>query len=107
MSAHQIKAELLKFSERRTLKALIRGKVGRVTVREARELMNPTGRKMWIQAVFGAVLCAGLGLIFSVWLVLVAPVVLVGLPIRNIRERGRWLTLLPPSRDDDLLEVVW
>lgn len=84
MSTHQIKAELLTFGERRTLKTMIRAKVGRLTVREARELMSPNGSRMWIQAIFGATLFAGLGMIF------LAPLVLLGVPCKIFLDRGRW-----------------
>lgn len=107
MSTHQIKAELLTFGERRTLKTMIRAKVGRLTVREARELMSPNGSRMWIQAIFGATLFSGLGMIFSVFLIVLAPLVLLAVPCKIFLDRGRWLTLLPPDRDEDLLEVVW
>lgn len=107
MSAHQIQASLLTFGERRTLKSIIRAKVGQLTVREAREFMNPTGLQLWVTAIGCALLTAFIGVVLSVWLILFAPVMLVGAPYQAMLNRKRWLTLLPPERDADFVEVLW
>jgi hypothetical protein len=107
MSTHQIKAGLLKFTERSTLKSLIRAKAGQLTVREAREFMSQKGLQLWVTAIGCAILTAFIGLVLSAWLILFAPVMLVGVPYQAMLNRKRWLTLLPPERDADFVEVLW
>lgn len=106
MSTLQLRADLLKFGERRTIKTMIRASAGTTTVREAREFMSPKGRWLWINAIGAGLLTFGLAVILFAPLALLAGPVSIGVMYQAWRDRARWLTLLPPERDADFVEVV-
>lgn len=104
MNTHQLKASLLSLPECMTVKSMLRMKAGELTVRQAREELSPRMGYACATAAGMFLFFVALGALF-VPLIFLAPLGAL-YPFMVLLDRKRWLKLLPPERDADLVDLV-
>ena len=100
-----VNTQHLKFWERVHLRQIVRAQYG-CTVRQAREHCSPTGWALLWTTVGATLLALSAGLIFTPIFLLLALTIPVGMPLKARMDRARWLAILPPERDDEVVELA-
>ena len=93
----------LKFFERATLRQIVRARPG-LTVAEARRHCCPEGMTLVVHTIGATLLALFAGLIFLPFM-LIAVTAPIGVPLLTRASRKRWLFVLPPERDGELVEL--